>query len=72
VVVVAVVEVGFQIFFQVEMVVVLAVSLVVHQVLVMPDEDNHHQQVFEMIILILELMEQVSKIVEIIFYLFDC
>jgi hypothetical protein len=71
VVVVAVVEVGFQIFFQVEMVVVLAVSLVVHQVLVMPDEDNHHQQVFEMIILILELMEQVSKIVEIIFYLFD-
>jgi hypothetical protein len=56
VVVVAAVVDGFQIFSQVVLV-ALVVHLVVHQDLVMLDEDSHHHQAFE---LISELMMQVS------------
>ncbi len=55
---------GFQISSQVVVVVlvVLVVILVVHQELVILDEDNHQHQVFEMILLIMELVEQVNLI----------
>jgi hypothetical protein len=50
-VVVAVVD-GFQIFSQ--------VVSVEHQELVILDEDNHPHQVFEMILLIMEILAQVN------------
>jgi hypothetical protein len=56
VVAVAVVD-GFQIFSQAEMVAVVLVAML--------DEDSHHHQVFEMIIL--EMVEQVRRIFEISF-----